>query len=285
MAKPSTTSARASKRASAAKAAAPSRKASKPAPSEPAAAKPARRGTATAKPNRASPSATEEAAFRGYPRDAMQFWHELAAEMNRDWFSANKERYQTQWVDPTTALLTEVARRLAPVYKPLTLAPPKVMRIHRDVRFSKDKTPYKLHIGAVLSLAGAAMAEGGAAALYLHLGVDEEFVGVGTYQFDPQTLARWRKVVAGSPGAALATLIGELRAAGYKVGGHDDYKRVPKGFPEDHPRAELLKMKGLTAAMSEIPRGLLHQPGLVDWAAEHSAALAPLVKWLTRHLS
>ena len=66
------------------------------------------------------------AAFTGFDRTAMQFWHELAAEMTRDWFVANKQRYENLWVAPMTALLGEVARQIAPAYKPLTLGPPKV---------------------------------------------------------------------------------------------------------------------------------------------------------------
>ncbi|MEZ4362832.1 MAG: DUF2461 domain-containing protein [Kofleriaceae bacterium] len=248
-------------------------------------AKPARAKAAAAKPARAAaPGAARSTTFAGYERDAMQFWHELAMEMSREWFTANKARYEAQWVAPTTALLDEVARRLAPVYKPLTLAPPKVMRIHRDVRFSKDKTPYKTHIGAVISMAGTSLADGGTAAFYLHLGLDEEFLGVGNYQFDAARLARWRKTVSGKEGAALTRLLEELRAAGYVVGGHDDYKRVPKGFAEDHPHAALLKLRGLTGSLATIPRGLLHKPELVDWVAEHAIALAPLVTWLAKHL-
>jgi uncharacterized protein (DUF2461 family) len=75
-------------------------------------------------------------------------------------------------------------------------------------------------------------------------------------------------------------MIAKLRKAGYEVGGHDDYKKVPKGFDPEHPRAELLKLKGLTAGPGAIPRGLLHKPGLADWLIKHGVALAPLVRWL-----
>lgn len=218
--------------------------------------------------------------FTGFSRMAPGFFHELQVEMNRDWFLANKARYETAWVQPMTALLDDVARRLAPAYKPLRLAEPKVMRIHRDVRFSKDKAPYKTHIGAVITLAGKKLGEGGNAALYVHLGVDEELVGVGTYMFDAERLARWRKAVAGKQGVALATLIAKLRKAGYEVGGHDDYKKVPRGFAEDHPRAELLKMRGLTGGPGDIPRGMLHEAAFADWLVEHGKRLAPLVRWL-----
>jgi uncharacterized protein (TIGR02453 family) len=226
------------------------------------------------------PKATTATTFTGFPKTAPAFFHELAVEMNRDWFIANKQRYETEWVQPMTALLSYVRDRLAPAYKPVKLGEAKVMRIHRDVRFSKDKAPYKTHIGAVITVEGKKVGEGGNAAMYIHLGTEEEFVGVGTYFFDPERLAIWRTQVAGKAGAEIAALIAKARKAGYEVGGHDDYKKVPKGFDPDHPRADLLKMKGLTAGPGEIPRGMLHKPELADWLVTHGKALAPLVKWL-----
>jgi uncharacterized protein (TIGR02453 family) len=230
------------------------------------------------------PTPPSDVKFTGFPRNAMQFWHELAAEMSKEWFVANKQRYEDEWVTPMTALLGQVAHKLAPAYKPLKLGSPKVLRIYRDVRFSNDKAPYKTHIGAVITVAGKAMGEGGNAALYVHLGLEEEFVGVGHYQFDAAKLARWRKAVAGKPGEALQMLVAKLRKAGYVVGGHDDYKKVPRGFDPDHPRAEFLKMKGLTGGFPEIPAGLLSKPGFADWLLKHGKALAPLVIWLHRHV-
>ncbi len=224
------------------------------------------------------------ARFTGFDQTAMQFWHELAAEMNKDWFVANKQRYEALWVEPMTALLGEVAQQIAPAYRPLKLGAPKVLRIYRDVRFAKDKTPYKTHIGAVITVAGKSVGEGGNAAMYLHFGIDEEFVGVGLYRFDAAKLAKWRKAVAGKPGAELALRVARLRKAGYEVGGHDDYKKVPTGFAADHPRAEFLKMKGLTGGFPEIPRGLFHKPGLVPWLVKHGKAVAPLVLWLHRNV-
>ena len=218
-------------------------------------------------------------AFKGFDKDAPQFLHELALEMNRDWFEANKQRYQQVWVEPLQALLETLRTKLAKPYAPLKLAPPKILRIYRDVRFSKDKSPYKTHI------AGVIRAPNGSAAPYFHYGIDEEYVGVGTYFFEDKQLARWRKLIAADKtGKDLAALVTKLRKAGYIVGGFDDYKKVPKPFAADHPRAEFLKMRGLTAAFPEIPKGLLHKPGLADWIAKHTAATAPLVKWLAKNV-
>jgi len=227
---------------------------------------------------------TNDAAFRCFDRDAMQFWHELASEMSKDWFAANKQRYQSVWVEPMLALLREVARGLAPTYKPLRLAEPGVLRIYRDLRFARDKTPYKTHIAGIIRLAGNAIAQAGNAVLYLHLGLDEEYAGVGCYRFDERRVARWRRAVVGPPGRALLQIIAGLRRNGYEAGGYEHYARVPKGFAPDHPRAELLKYKGLICSFPAIPAGLLQKPALARWLLDHARATAPLVIWLRRQL-
>lgn len=76
----------------------------------------------------------------------------------------------------------------------------------------------------------------------------------------------------------------KLRGAGYEVGRHDSYKKVPRPFDPEHPRAELLKLKGLTGSFPPIPKGLVHKPGLTDWLALHGTAMAPLVTWLHKHV-
>lgn len=223
--------------------------------------------------------------FAGFPRTAPGFLQQLAAEMSREWFEDNKQRYQDEWVQPMTALLADVAARLEKAYAPVALGAPKIFRIHRDTRFSKDKSPYKTHVAGMIPVGKRKPAEGGCAAIYVHLGIDEEMVGVGTYFFDAGQLAKWRKLVAADKtGEPLAALVARLRKAGYSVRGYEDYKKVPKGFAPDHPRAELLKMKGLTAGLPAIPRGLLHKAALSDWIVLHGKATAPLVTWLHRSL-
>jgi uncharacterized protein (TIGR02453 family) len=217
--------------------------------------------------------------FSGFERGAPQFLAELAGEMNREWFEANKPRFVELWVMPMNALLAEVAARLAKVYAPQKLGAPKLFRQHRDTRFSKDKSPYKTHVSGLIST------RQGCTAIYMHFGIESEFVGAGTYYFEAPQLPRWRKLVAADKtGKELAKLVHKLRAAGYHVGGHDDYKRVPKPYADDHPRAELLKLRGLTVGFPPIPRGLFHRRELVDWLVGHATTAAPLVGWLARNV-
>ena len=215
--------------------------------------------------------------FKGFDRTAPAFFAELAIEMNKGWFDANKQRYHDQWVAPMTELFAEVSKGLGKTYGKLKLGTPKLMRIYRDVRFSKDKTPYKTHIAGTIPFAN----ELSGMPMYLHIGLEEDHVGAGTYFFEANRLAAWRKLVAADKtGKPLAAMVAKLRKAGYTAGGHDDYKKVPKPFAADHPRAEFLKMKGLTAGAPPMPEGLLHEPALAEWLIEQGKGMAPLVKWL-----
>jgi uncharacterized protein (TIGR02453 family) len=224
-------------------------------------------------------------AFKGFARDAMGFWHELATEMNREWFLANKERYERTWVEPMTELLTEASAKLATAYRPLKLAPPKVMRIHRDVRFSKDKAPYKTWIGAGVAVGGGKLSpHGGATALYAHFGAEEEFVGAGQYVFADDTLVRWRKLVAGKKGEDIAKIVATLRKKGYDIAAYETMTRVPQGYDPVHPRADLLRMKGLVAGFPSIPRGLIHKPAFLTWVVRHAKTVAPLSIWVAKYL-
>lgn len=214
----------------------------------------------------------------------MQFWHELAAEMNRDWFQANKPRYEAQWVQPMTAILTAASAKLASSYRGLKLSAPRVLRINRDIRFSKDKSPYKTWIAGRLTI-GEQKPNEGVSALYVHFGLDEEFTGAGRYIFADGTLARWRRLVADRvKGAQIARIAADLRRARYQLIAHGTLARVPRPFEADHPRADLLKMKGLVVEFPAIPRGLVHQPRLVDWLVGHARAAAPLSIWLHKNL-
>jgi uncharacterized protein (TIGR02453 family) len=223
-------------------------------------------------------------AFTGFDRNAMQFWHELAAEMNRDWFLENKQRYEAEWVQPMTALLVAASEKLASSYRGIPLGAPKVMRINRDIRFSADRSPYKTWIGAGVAL-GERKPNAGVTALYLHFGLEEEFAGAGQYVFMDDTLARWRKKVADRvKGAEISKIVGGLRQARYEVTAYDTLARVPRPFDADHPRADLLKMKGLVVGFPKIPRGLIHKSAFLAWLVGHGKAAAPLAAWLHRNL-
>ncbi len=235
-----------------------------------------------AAPARAASASAPAPPFAGFAKDAPRFFHELAAEMSREWFTAHKAEYERLWVAPMTALLAEVGAGLAASYPGLPLAAPKLFRIHRDVRFGKDKTPYKTHCAGVISIGAGPIMESGAA-LYLSLGL-EEYAGGGFYGFIPEQLARWRKaVVAERTGQELATALATATKDGLTLGAQEVLVRVPRGLDPEHPRAELLRHKGCVLGFPAIPRGLIHKPAFAGWLIEQATRAAPVVRWLARH--
>lgn len=216
--------------------------------------------------------------FQGFPKGGERFFQELASEMSREWFGAHKAEYEELWLRPMEALLEDVHARAARAYKGIGLADPKVFRIHRDVRFAKDKTPYKTHI------AGCIMTRKGPAALYVSFGA-EEFSGAGSWMLEPDQLARWRKALLDKKrGGEIARLLAAARARRWDVEAHDELVRVPRGFPADHPLADLARMKGVTVGFPAIPKGLIYKRGLATWLAERVVQAAPLCAWIAKNV-
>ncbi len=226
------------------------------------------------------------ATFRGFADSSGRFFEELTLHNDRGWFEEHREEYQQGWFLPMQALFAEVRGRLSRVYPGGAIAPPKVFRIHRDVRFSKDKTPYKTHIGGLLTLSAAAGGRSQVevpAALYFHVSHTELFAAAGLYGMDPATLATHRKALLDPRrGKELERILAPLRRKGFAIEARESLKRPPPGVDPEHPRVELLRMKGLIAVSPELPRKLLGSERLVDRLVEVASACAPLNRWLLR---
>ncbi|WP_426987415.1 DUF2461 domain-containing protein [Pseudarthrobacter sp. Y6] len=205
--------------------------------------------------------------FEGIPAGAFVFYAELEHNNNREWWLEHKDSYNTLVRDPVTALLAELEPRFGPG---------KIFRPNRDIRFSQDKSPYKTAQGAF-----ASAQEG--VGYYLQVSADGLLVGGGYHSHTPAQLARFRNSVdASGTGESLRHIVDTVTAAGFAVEG-EKLKTVPRGFDKDHPRAELLKHKSLSAGIE------LGQPEWMDSpaAAQEIAALwdqlRPLVDWVGRH--
>jgi len=228
------------------------------------------------KPKRA---ATE--GFEGFADRDGKFFRALARNQRRDWFDAHKKEYEAGWLTPMKTLLADVRERIDGLFARHPLAEPKVFRIYRDVRFSKDKSPYKTHIGGYVAIAGSTPGPSGVAVPYVHVGADEIFIAAGQYMMDPPQLARFREAVLDDEcGGAVTAIVKKLERAGFTVGSHDALQRVPRGIDPEHPRAALLKRKGLIVSYPDLPRKLLVEPGLVDWIVTQTKRVVPLVEWL-----
>ncbi|MCU1352406.1 MAG: hypothetical protein JWM05_1615, partial [Acidimicrobiales bacterium] len=166
-------------------------------------------------------------AFRGWSAEALEFYEGLEADNTRTYWNERKDAYQATVLGPLQELLAE----LEPTYGEW-----KIFRPYRDTRFSKDKSPYKTQLAARLGPFG-----------YIQLGADGLGVGSGLFHLAPDQLTRFRgAIVTDRLGADLEHLLTECSArAETELISHDALKTAPRGYPKDHPRIALLRMKGL----------------------------------------
>ena len=221
----------------------------------------------------------EAMAFAGFADETGKFFKQLAKNQTREWFKANKDRYERDWAGPFLELLTDVAAGIDSAYDYCELDAPKVFRIYRDVRFGKDKTPYKTSIGGTLSIKGSGGVMDKPVALYLQLG-SEAFAAAGHYMMPPDKLAKLRQaIVDPARGKELATIARKLARRGFSFGAGKKLARVPKGFDAAHPLADFLRMKGLVATFPPLPA--IGNPAFAKWLKNECIAAADLVTWTT----
>ena len=227
-----------------------------------------------------APSPPAAPRFEGFADGTVKFFRALAKHQDRAWFAAHKAEYDTGWADPMGTLLAEARARLDGAYPHVELAEPKVFRLHRDVRFAADKSPYKTSVSGVVTARRGGKVTEAPAALYVQLGL-ESFVGAGLYAMDAPTLARYRAAVLDdSRGAELARIVRALEKKGFQASAAEELKSAPRGIDPAHPRIDLLRKKGLVVSFPPIPAGAVTGRAFLDWVATEAKRAAPLVTWL-----
>jgi uncharacterized protein (TIGR02453 family) len=207
--------------------------------------------------------------FAGFPDRALVFYEGLEADNSKPYWTDNKKVYEEEVRAPMEALLAE----LAPEF-----GEPKIFRPYRDVRFSKDKTPYKTAIG------GYIRNEEGAGSYYVQLSADGLHVAGGMWGPAPDQIARMRRAIDEDvSGKDLERIVTALRRGGYNVNGNPT-TRMPRGFDTDHPRADLLKHRQLTAGRAYEPEPWLHERAALTKVRTAWRAVATLNTWLATHV-
>lgn len=232
-------------------------------------------------------SAPASADFAGFGPELQGFLRALERHNEKPWFDANRERYERDVRRPLAALVEEVDVRLATI-APEIVGDPKrsLFRIHRDVRFSNDKRPYKTnvaawfhHVDAGRGVGTATTAHGGAG-FYFDVGPTTAQLGGGIWMPPRPTLARIREAIDEDHEGLIAIL--EEPARRRRFGPMDPsarLTRMPRGYAEAHPAAALLRHQSFTLGRVLSERELLG-PGLPDLLAREFARLVPLVRWL-----
>ena len=207
--------------------------------------------------------------FSGFPVAALDFYDDLEVDNTRSYWEAHKATYADQVKAPFEALCGALEPEFGPA---------KIFRPYRDVRFSKDKTPYKTHQGAFV---GAGPSTG----WYVELSPRGVRVGAGFYEAGGERLAAIRDAMADDKtGPALRRVLTKLERADFEVGG-DRLKTSPRGYDADHPRIELLRHRSLVVGRSYGFDPVIHTPDVLEMVRADWQSLRPLVAWLQRALA
>ena len=204
------------------------------------------------------------ATFNGFSDRAFDFYDELAVNNSKAFWAEHKAVYETEVRDPMHALVAELEPEFGEAH---------LFRPYRDVRFSKDKSPYKTHQGAFVGL------EPGIG-YYVHVDSEGLLVGGGFRQHAASQVERYRKAVDGkSTGAALDVIVTGLREAGFELEG-EQLKTKPRGYDADHPRIDLLRFKSLMGLKRFGAPEWLATPAAVDHVRDTWRQLVPLTEWI-----
>ena len=220
--------------------------------------------------------------FPGFPPQARNFLRDLKANNRREWFTPRKAVFEEQVKAPMIELVLALGEELRDFGLDLVTAPEKaIYRIYRDVRFSKDKSPYKTHVAAVFTPRGLPKHAG--AGLYFHVAPEEVLVGGGIYAPGPKQLLAIRRMIAAQPDRLRGVLQhrGFRRLFGEMSGGK--LKRVPKGFASDDPAADLLVYKQFLAGAS-LPADIVETPKLYRQIVKHFRGIEPFLVLLNSPL-
>jgi uncharacterized protein (TIGR02453 family) len=212
--------------------------------------------------------------------ELFRFLDELARNNRREWFERNKARYESDVKQPCLRFIGDFAGPLAKISPHFRAIPSasrgSLFRIHRDIRFSKDKSPYKTHAG--LHFAHEARGDVHAPGFYLHLEPGGSFVGIGIWHPDPETLQRVRQTLADDGGGFRRAITSAAFRPAFRLSG-EALKTAPRGFDPAHPLIEHIKRKDFVA-IADLTDAQVLAPGFPGRFTQICAAGGPFVRWL-----
>lgn len=224
--------------------------------------------------------------FAGFQKGTAKFLRGLTKNNNKAWFDENRAAYQADYVAPALAFISAMGPRLRKI-SPQVAFEPKVngslFRVNRDVRFSKDKTPYKNHID--LWFWHGDRRSWNAPGFFFRMYADRLILGAGMHKFDKPQLSAFRHaVVEERSGKALVKACDTVKAAGpYEIGGASR-KTVPRGFDANGPRAKFLLHEGLSPSLDTKAGKIVETPEFLDFCFAHFKAMWPVSRWLMKEV-
>ena len=224
--------------------------------------------------------------FDGFPPALFTFLEELARNNNREWFAANKNRYRSHVLSPMCGFIAAFGPRLARL-SPHYVADPRphggsMFRIYRDIRFSKDKRPYKEH--AACQFRHQIGRDVHAPGFYVHFGRDEVYLGCGIWKPTGKPLFKIReRIVLDAKGWTKVIVSRKLKAMYGGVGG-ESLKRAPRGFDESLPHITDIKRKSYLL-MREVDPALALEPTFIDEVDHAFQAAMPMMHFISKALA
>ena len=227
---------------------------------------------------------TMETDFTGFPQETLTFLQNLSQYNTKAWFEAHRVDYEMYYMETARRFVTAIRPKLKKLDATITANPrvnKSLFRINRDIRFSHDKTPYKTHLD--LWFYHGAEKHWGCSGFFFRLQPEQVLLAAGIYTLDKMGLARYRDAVDDDEaGKALARITTPLARKGYKIGGQH-YKKVPRGYTDEHPRAHLLKHKSLYVSVETSLPDEIATPAFTKWCNTHYKTMLPLHKWLVEY--
>ena len=212
---------------------------------------------------------------RSFSPELFAFLRELEEHNEREWFNANKARYEQHVKDPALAFVEDLGHRLPQVAPRLTADKRSLFRIYRDTRFSKDKTPYKTHVGIYFRHERSADAD--TAGLYLHLEPGHVFLGAGIWHPGSAALKRIRDALVARPGGwrEAVAAVGPT----WRLADGESLKRAPAGYPADHELIEHIRRKSF-AIVSPLTQREATAGGFLDECEARAAQARPFMSYV-----
>jgi uncharacterized protein (TIGR02453 family) len=221
------------------------------------------------------------APFTGFNKATSDFFVQLTLNNNKAWFDEHRRQYEEDVLAPARAFIIALGEELikfCPMINAIPAVNKSLFRINRDTRFSKDKTPYKTHLGIWLWEGQVPRME--CPGFYFHLEPPHLMLGGGLHIFAKHHLAAFRDLAIDKTwGPELSALVKQLADDGLEIGGRH-YKRVPRGYDKEHPNAKLLLHKGLSAMHKDLIPAQFDSGALVDYCMAVYQKMLPMHKWL-----
>lgn len=222
---------------------------------------------------------------KNFPLDAVKFLSKLKRNNSREWFESHREEFVNSVLEPAqefVVVLGELLRTIAPGIIAIPKIDKSIFRLHRDVRFSKNKSPYKTNLGILWWEGNRKKME--CSGFYFHVEPGYSFFGAGQYMFTKELMTKYRQLVYRPDKAKeLGSIIKKLKKKGFKLGGKT-FKRVPKGFDAEYPYSEYLLYSGLYVYDESNDINKFQKENVAKFVYKKFTEMLPLHQWLVKNI-